>query len=121
MKEQPIPASLAGQLAGWSAKAQQYPVFSRTWYAYRVRSFAWPVALFTAFQVLVAALIPAGLARPKTWLAMAALWCLVAVALLLGRWLAVLVCQRGSPPTRETAGVVLALLAGMAVAGCFAP
>lgn len=121
MKEHPIPARLAGQLAGWSAKAQQYPVFSRTWYAYRVRSFAWPFAIFTAFQLLIAALTPGGLARLQTWLPMTALWFLVAVALLLGRWLAVLVCRRNWPPAREAAGVVLALLAGMAVAGCFAP
>lgn len=121
MKEQPIPASLAGQLAGWSARAQQYPVFSRTWYQYRVRSFAFPFALFSAFQLLLAVLMPDGLARRQSWQPMLALWLLVAVALLLGRWLAVQVRQRGWTPGREAAGVVLALLAGMLAAGCLAP
>jgi signal transduction histidine kinase len=121
MTEQPLPAKLAGQLAGWSTRAQQYPMFSRTWYAYRVRSFAWPLAVFTLFQLAIAILMPAGLGRPRTWLAMFALWSLVVLALLLGRWLAVLVCQRAWAQGRETFGVVLALLTGIGVAGCFSP
>lgn len=121
MKEHPIPASLAGQLEGWSAKAQQYPVFSRTWYAYRVRSFAWPCIFFTVFLLLGGALTPAGLGGLRFWLATAAIWTLVVVALLLGRWLAVQVCQRGWPPSMEASAVVLSILGGMAVAGCLAP
>lgn len=118
--EQPIPASLAGQLAGWSAKALQYPVFSRTWYRYRVRSFAWPAAIFTLLVTVLAAMVHktvAGIAGMAELVALLAVLPVVYVALLLGRWLAVLVCQRHWPPRRECVGVVLALLAGMLVAG----
>jgi hypothetical protein len=118
--EQPIPARLAGQLAGWSAKARQYPVFSRTWFAYRARSFLLPVLSFTLFLLVLAALLPSAFSRPAELLALFAVWPLVVVALLLGRWLAVLVCQRNWPPRRELAGVLVALLIGVLVAGYFA-
>lgn len=115
--EQPIPASLAGQLAGWSARAQLYPVFSRTWFTYRVRSFFWPMAIFTAFLLAVTCMLPASASGPAAMLAMLAIWTMVLVALLLGRWLAVLVCRRGWSKRRELVGVVLALLIGMLIAG----
>lgn len=115
--EQPIPANLARQLAGWSARAQQYPVFSRTWFACRARSFFWPVAIFTGILLVLAGLIPAAIRGTAVLLALLAVWGLVVVALLLGRWLAMLVCQRGWPKRREIAGVVAALLTGILVAG----
>jgi anti-sigma regulatory factor (Ser/Thr protein kinase) len=115
--EQPIPARLAGQLAGWSAKARQYPVFSRTWFVYRARSFLLPVLSFTVFLLVLSSLIPSVYSKPAELLALFAVWPLVVVALFLGRWLAVLVCQRGWPPRRELAGVLVGLLVGVLVAG----
>ncbi|MBB5607259.1 MULTISPECIES: hypothetical protein [unclassified Janthinobacterium] len=56
-KDQVLPASLAGQLAGWSLKAQQYPVFSRSWFSCRVRSFLWPMAIFTVIVLIIAGVI----------------------------------------------------------------
>ena len=44
-KEAPLPAGLAARVGGWSARAQQYPVFSKTWYVYRLRSFRAPMIL----------------------------------------------------------------------------
>ena len=120
-KEQPIPASLAGQLAGWSARARQYPIFGRTWFVYRARSFLLPMAVFSAFLLILYALESPKAATPSMRWPFCALWALVVVALLLGRWLAVLVCQRGWPRRRELAGVVLALLTGMCVAACISP
>ncbi|MGX9218377.1 hypothetical protein ACWV27_08225 [Massilia varians] len=35
--ESPLPSSLATRLGGWSHRAQQYPVFGKTWYGYRMR------------------------------------------------------------------------------------
>ncbi|MES2130076.1 MAG: histidine kinase [Pseudomonadota bacterium] len=120
-KEQPLPSGLASQLGGWTAKAQQYPVFSRTWYGYRVRSFVWPLAIFTVFLIVVAGLMPNSVPRVEAWLALFAVWPLVLVGLLLGRWLAVLVCRRGWTQRKETIGVALALLTGMVAAGCISP
>ena len=116
-KEQPIPVLLAGQLAGWSARAQQYPVFGRTWFAYRVRSFMWPMVVFSGFLTILAAMTSARGPAPSLLPAMLALWGVVAVGLLLGRSLAVLVCQRGWSKRRELVGVVVALVAGMAAGG----
>jgi len=116
-KEQPIPARLAGQLAGWSARARQYPVFGRTWFVYRVRSFLLPMVVFSGCLMILAAMTPAKAGEPSTLWFMFALWAMVMVALLLGRWLAVLVCQRGWSKRREVAGVVAALVSGMLAGG----
>lgn len=117
MHEQPIPARLAGQLAGWSAKAQQYPVFSRTWFAYRMRSFMWPLAGLTVFLLIVICMIPGRQRSAEVWLAQFSIWTLVVVGLLLGRWLAVLICQRGWSPRKELAGVVLSLMSSVVAGG----
>lgn len=116
-KEQPIPARLAGQLAGWSAKARQYPVFGRTWFVYRVRSFLLPMVVFSSCLMILGAMTPTRAGAPSSLLFMFALWAMVVVALLLGRWLAVLVCQRGWSKRREVAGVVAALVGGMVAGG----
>jgi hypothetical protein len=115
--EQPIPASLARQLAGWSARAQQYPVFSRTWFACRARSFLSPVVILTVVLLVLILMMPAAAPQPAAQWAMLAVWGVVVIALLPGRWLAVLVCQRGWPRRKELAGVAAALFSGMLAAG----
>jgi anti-sigma regulatory factor (Ser/Thr protein kinase) len=115
--EQPLPANLARQLAGWSARAQQYPVYSQTWFAYRIRSFLWPTAIFTALLLAVVLLTPAIGRTPAAMWAMFAVWAVVVAALLLGRWLAVLVCRRNWPRRKELAGVLGALLTGLLLTG----
>lgn len=115
-KDQVLPASLAGQLAGWSVRAQQYPVFSRSWLACRIRSFQWPMAIFTVILLIVAGVLPASMQQQTVWWALFAVWLLAVVGLLLGRMLAVLVCQRGWSRRKELAGVVASLLTGVVVA-----
>jgi len=111
LHDQPLPHSLATRIAGWGSIARQYPIFGKTWFGYRVRSFLVPLGLLTGVLVLIGAFIPgsqAGLVRG----ALLAAWLVVVLALFLGRALAVLVCRQGWPAQREAAGVVCALLFG---------
>ena len=121
--ERPLPQGMAARLAGWSAVAHQYPVFSKTWFAYRMRSFLAPLAML-ALVLLVVALV----VRPPTvhnhvrfYFTFAATWLVVAVALSLGRALAVLVYRRKWRARREAAGIVCALLFGVLVALALTP
>ncbi|MFN3789928.1 sensor histidine kinase [Massilia sp.] len=122
--EHPLPPGLASRLGGWSARAQQYPVFGKTWYAYRLRAFRAPMIVFALVLALVAALVPApppGVDTLRFWFTFPAIWLMVAIALALGRGLAVLVRARGWNPRREAAGIVCALLLGVLVAWSLTP
>jgi signal transduction histidine kinase len=121
--DQPLPQSMAAKLAGWSALAHQYPIFSRTWFAYRTRAFVMPLVLLALTLLVVVALArPEAPANPlRFYLNFAAIWLVVALALLLGRALAVLVYQRKWSPRREAAGVAAALLLGVLVALSLTP
>jgi hypothetical protein len=111
--DRPLPQSLANRLGGWSRVAQQYPVFSQTWYACRLRSFIVPMGALALILIVVIVLIQLRLGVPGAARASLALWSLVALALTLGRGLAVLVCKRRWPASREVAGVVCALVIGI--------
>lgn len=122
--ESPLPSSLATRLGGWSHRAQQYPVFGKTWYGYRMRAFRAPMILFALMLAVLAALVP----KPPSevdplffWLTFPAIWVVVALGLALGRGLAVLVRARGWSPRREAAGIVCALLLGVLVAWSLTP
>ncbi|BDT58169.1 hypothetical protein MasN3_16630 [Massilia varians] len=122
--ESPLPSSLAARLGGWSHRAQQYPVFGKTWYGYRMRSFRVPMILLALVLVMLAALVP----KPPPevnplafWFTFPAIWLVVATALALGRGLAVLVRARGWRPRREAAGIVCALLLGVLLAWSLTP
>jgi signal transduction histidine kinase len=122
--ELPLPSGLAARVAGWSHRAQQYPVFSKTWYAYRLRSFRTPMILLALMLAVLAALVPKpppGADTLRFWLTFPAIWLMIATALALGRGLAVLVRQRGWSPRREAAGIVCALLLGVLVAWSLSP
>lgn len=122
--EPPLPPGLAARLAGWSQRAHHYPVFSKTWFAYRMRSFRAPMILLALVLAVVAALVPgppAGADPLLFWLTFPALWLTIATALALGRGLAVLVRLRGWSARREAAGVVFALLLGVLVAWSLTP
>lgn len=122
--ELPLPPGMATNLAGWSARAQQYPIFSKTWFAYRMRSFRAPLLMFALVVLVLAALVPApgpGANVLRFYLTFPALWLVVATALVLGRGLAVLVRRRGWSPRREATGIVCALLFGFLVAWSLTP
>ncbi|MCD2518838.1 histidine kinase [Massilia sp. G4R7] len=122
--DSPLPSGLATRLAGWSHRAQQYPVFSKTWYVYRMRSYRVPMILLALVLGAVACLIPKPPADADAlafWMTFPAQWLVIAVALALGRGLAVLVRARGWHPRREAAGIVCALLLGVMVAWSLTP
>jgi signal transduction histidine kinase len=122
--EQPLPYSLATSLAGWSARAHQYPVFSNTWFVYRMRSFRAPLVMLALVLLVLAMLVPAprsGLAPLRFYLTFPAIWLVVATALGLGRGVAVLVRRRGWSPRGEAVGIACALLFGVLVALSLTP
>jgi signal transduction histidine kinase len=122
--ERPLPHGMAASLAGWSARAHQYPVFSPTWFAYRMRSYRAPMIMLALVLALVMAVVKiprAGIDVVRFWATFPAVWLVIALALGLGRWLAVLVVRRNWQPPREAAGVVCALLAGVLIAMALTP
>ncbi len=119
--EDTIPANLVRRMASWSDKAQHYPVFSQTWYAYRVRAYLLPLGVLGALLCIVAVFIAAEMHTPAAYLALAAAWLLIAIALLLGRGLAVLIRKRNWPRTGEAAAISGALLLGVVLAAALVP
>lgn len=119
--DQPLPHSLAFKVAGWASVARQYPIFGKTWFGYRMRSFLVPVILLALALVFFGALAKPPVDRWHFIGALCAIWLVVTLALVLGRALAVQVCRQGWTAPRETAGVVAALLAGMLAALALTP
>jgi anti-sigma regulatory factor (Ser/Thr protein kinase) len=112
---------MASRLGGWAAVARQYPVFSRTWFAYRMRSFLAPLGLLVLVLAFFAAFSRPRAALPYLLPALLAIWLVVALALSFGRALAVLVCRQGWTPPREAAGVTCALAFGILVSLSLTP
>lgn len=122
--EGPLPHGMATTLAGWSARAHQYPIFSKTWFVYRMRSFRWPLVMLALVLLVFVAVIPPpppGINFLRFYFTFPAIWLVIAVALALGRWLAVQVYRRQWTPRREAAGIVCALLFGVVVALSLTP
>lgn len=120
--DQPLPHGMANKLAGWASVARQYPIYSQTWFAYRMRSFMVPLLILALLLVLVALFAP-GTAVPPGVLygGLLAAWLVVALGLGLGRALAVLVCLQKWRAPREAAGVICALLIGVLAALALTP
>jgi len=110
-QDQLLPHSMANKLAGWGSVARQYPIFGKTWFTYRARSFLVPLSVLTGVLALIGVFIPGSQAAAVRG-ALLAVWLVVVLALFLGRALAVLVCRQRWPAQREAAGVVCALLFG---------
>lgn len=119
--DQPLPHSLVNKLAGWASVARQYPIFSGTWFVYRMRSFIVPFALLTLVVGLIAAVAPPRATVPGLYTSLAMFWVVVLLGLSMGRGLAVLVRRRQWTARREIAGVVGALLFGMLASLSLAP
>ena len=119
--DQPLPHGLANKVAGWSSIARQYPIFGKTWFGYRTRSFLAPLGVLALVLVFVGALAGPRPSRLQLVPILCAVWLVVALALFLGRALAVLVCRQGWSAPREAAGVVCALLFGFLVALSLTP
>ncbi|MDO9193477.1 MAG: histidine kinase [Undibacterium sp.] len=117
--DQAIPNAIAGKFGSWGSRAQQYPVFSQTWFKYRALSYSVPM-VFLALILIVASIFGHdGLRRWFYYLAELSAWLSVAASLLLGRWLAVRIRLRGWPGRKEAIGITLALCLGIIVAQGF--
>ncbi|MES2900283.1 MAG: histidine kinase [Pseudomonadota bacterium] len=110
LDDKPLPQHLAGSIAGWSARANQYTVFSRTWYLYRMRAYALHLLVLGLILLTIAVLIGDEAEKPGVARSLLAVWVVVALALGLGRGLAMLACRRALAPAREAAAVVGAVL-----------
>ncbi|MFL6660317.1 MAG: sensor histidine kinase [Massilia sp.] len=114
-QDQPLPPSMAHKLAGWASVARQYPIFSKTWFGYRMRSFAVAIGLLTALLVFVTVFASQAtgesIIRPSVMV-----WLVVMLALVPGRALAVMVRRQAWSTTREAAGIACALSFGIALA-----
>ena len=75
------------------------------------------MGIFTVIVLIIAGVTPASVPQQPVWRGLFAVWLLVVVGLLLGRVLAVLVCQRGWSRRKELGGIVISLLTGVVVAG----
>lgn len=113
-EDKPLPAHLSGSIAGWSAMANQYTVFSRTWYFYRLRAYAVNMLVLGLILLVSAVFVGREANSTPVLLALLAIWVVIAVALTLGRWLAVLVCRKQWSAPREAAGVVAAVMLSIA-------
>jgi hypothetical protein len=111
--DRPLPLGMAHKLAGAASFARQYPIFSRTWFGYRMRSFLAPMAVLALLLALVGVLARTEEAATALPVALLATWLVVALSLSLGRALAVLVCRQKLTARREAAGIACALLFGV--------
>jgi len=114
--DNPLPSKIFGKYGGWGSMAQQYPIFSQTWYKYRALSFLWPMALLAVFLGLGLFVIPESNAKFKLFLASLFLWISITTALMLGRGLAVLVAKQTWSERKISIGVVLAVCMGILAA-----
>jgi signal transduction histidine kinase len=118
--DQPVPFKLIGKLSGWSSKAQHYPIFSQTWFSYRIRGFAIPVCLILSLLTLITFSAPTADDPLRIRLAVVSFGVAILIALVLGRWLAVKVRTQSRlhnwSKKKEVIGISIALLIGISVA-----
>jgi len=116
--DNPLPSKIFGKYAGWGSRAQQYPIFSQTWYKYRLLSYILPMVLLGMAISLSFFVLSDSSAKYKLLLASFFSWLSIATALALGRGLAVAIVKRNWPDRQTTIGVVVAIIAGLLVTVC---
>ena len=116
--DNPLPSKILGKYGGWGSRAQRYPIFSQTWFKYRLLSYILPMMILAVFLGLSLFVIPTSVARSSLILSIVLLWISVASALIVGRGLAVLLVRRPWPERQRVTGVVVAILAGIVLALC---
>ena len=114
--DSPLPSNIFGKYGGWGSLAQQYPIFSQTWYQYRVLSYMLPLILIGTFLGLSLFVIPPTAAKAKYLMAMLLLWLSIGSALVSGRGLAVLIVKRNWSEKRTRIGVSIAVIVGIVAA-----
>ena len=117
--DQQVPSSLVGKMGSWSNKALHYPIFSPTWFSYRVRGFIIPLVLLSLFLMLISFVGPKEIMNINAHLSFFFLWLSFMNSVLLGRWLAVKARSFGKlhswSAKRETVSIVLSLAIAMSI------
>jgi hypothetical protein len=111
----PLPSKIFGKYEGWGSRAQQYPIFSQTWYKYRLLSYILPMVLLGMAISLSFFVFSDSNAKYKLLLASIFSWVSIATALVLGRGLAVAVVKRNWSERKTSIGVLLAISVGLLV------
>lgn len=112
-----VPAELIAKSGGWSARAQNYPVFSPTWFRYRAIPILVGLSALGVFFLLIA-YVGSELESTPTgfYFEIAGFWLSCVLLCLSGRWFASLVYRRRMAYRKEVIGIVTALLFGAALA-----
>ncbi|MBV8635885.1 MAG: histidine kinase [Burkholderiaceae bacterium] len=114
--DEPLPLALIRRFGGWGGLSLNYPVFSPTWFRYKILSFLLAMVLY-AIVLIGAGFMVSGKHVWYLWAGELALnWIEVSVLIVLGRWLATRIYRRHWPQRKEAIGVAVALLIGIACA-----
>lgn len=119
--DQPLPTTLVRKFGGWGAQAQNYPMFSPTWFRYRLLSMLLPMFFFgliLAGAGYVATEVVAEIKEPPPLFygELASTWFVYVFLIIAGRWLATLVYRRHWSQKKEAIGMVIAIVIGIAMA-----
>ena len=117
--DDPLPLALIRRLGGWGGQTLNYPVFSPTWYRYKILSFLLPMVLLAVVLIGVGVISESQMNahRWHLWLGELALnWIEIAALIVFGRWLASHVYRRHWPRRKEAIGIAVALVFGIACA-----
>jgi len=117
--DEPLPLALIRRLGGWGGQTLNYPVFSPTWFRYKILSFLLPMALLAIVLIGVGVLSKDIMSanRWHLWLGELALnWIEIAALIVIGRWLAAVVYRRHWPRHKEAVGIAAVLIFGIACA-----
>ncbi|HEX8956021.1 MAG TPA: histidine kinase [Burkholderiaceae bacterium] len=118
--DEPLPLALIRLLGGWGGQSLNYPVFSPTWFRYKILSFLLPMVLLAIVLIGVGALSREASTTPHGWYLwlgeLALNWIEISLLIVVGRWLATFVYRRHWPQRKEAAGIAAALLIGIVCA-----
>jgi signal transduction histidine kinase len=116
-----LPQELMNKSTSWLGRSNQYPVFSKSWYIYRMASYGVPMLVVTLVLLMLGVFTASLIDGVDAFLALGAVWLVIAVALSLGRGLAVLACLQKWTPVREASAVVCAIVAGILISLAITP
>lgn len=103
-------------LGGWSARAHDFPTFSRGWFHYRALSYLVPSLIYSVCILASYVIAIVGQQIPFTWRLFAGalcIWLTPIVLFYLGRWLATQVYEHRWKYEKEVAGIAISLLFGL--------
>ncbi len=117
--DDPLPLALIRRLGGWGGETLNYPVFSPTWFRYKILSFLLPMVLLAIVLIGVGIISKDIMSNTRwhLWLGELALnWIEITALIVIGRWLATFVYRRHWPRRKEAVGIAAALIFGIACA-----